>query len=165
MQTTTTVIYLALGSNLGDRLANLDQAKKELSLKITINQISNAYETPPWGYESQPPFLNQVLSARTSLNPDELLLFAKGIEKKMGRLKTFTNGPRLIDIDILLFGDQTIHEADLIIPHPRMLERAFVLVPLAEIAPNLVIPSTALSVRSCLRKINHKEIMQIRALV
>jgi 2-amino-4-hydroxy-6-hydroxymethyldihydropteridine diphosphokinase len=165
MEPQRTEIFLALGTNLGDRLLNLETAKAELSAKISITQTSSVYETPPWGYLPQPTFLNQVLSATTTLNPFELLQFVKEIEQKMGRAITFRNGPRLIDIDILVFAGQTIDTPDLVIPHPRILERGFVLVPLAEIAPDLVIPGTQSSIKEHLQKIDQDGIHKIQALV
>lgn len=140
MEDQRTRVWLALGSNLGDRLENLCQAREELSTQVTLEKCSSIYETPPWGFEDQPAFLNQVVIGNTHLTPEDLLKFVKKIESDLGRILTFKNGPRLIDIDILLYGDQVVEMDNLIIPHPRMLERGFVLMPLAEIDPNLVIP-------------------------
>lgn len=137
-----TCVYLALGSNLGDRSHNLQQALEKIAEKVSILKTSSIYETPPWGYFEQPVFYNQVLCGTTSLNPIELLAFIKEIEANMGRIKNFQNGPRLIDIDILLFSEQIVMTENLVIPHPRMLERAFVLLPLSEIEPDLLIPGT-----------------------
>jgi 2-amino-4-hydroxy-6-hydroxymethyldihydropteridine diphosphokinase len=156
-----TRVILALGSNLGDRCANLRQALEEISARVSINNTSSIYETPPWGYLEQPVFLNQVLSGWTSLNPAELLTFLKGIEREMGRIKNFKNGPRLIDIDILLFGEQIINTENLVIPHPRMLERGFVLLPLSEIEPDLIIPGTNKSVADFLQKVDQDGIFKI----
>lgn len=156
-----TCITLALGSNLGDRCANLCQALNELSAQVSINKTSSIYETPPWGFIEQPVFLNQVISGNTALSPHELLTFLKGIEQEMGRIKNFQNGPRLIDIDILLYGEKIIHTADLVIPHPRMLERGFVLLPLVEIEPELVIPGTNKSVFVFLQKTDQTGIFKI----
>ena len=139
-------VILALGSNLGDRSANLHQALEEISVNVSIDKTSSIYETPPWGYIEQPVFLNQVISGLTSLNPAGLLAFLKGIEHNMGRVRNFQNGPRLIDIDIILFGEQIVNTEHLVIPHPRMLQRAFVLLPLFEIEPDLIIPGTNKSV-------------------
>jgi 2-amino-4-hydroxy-6-hydroxymethyldihydropteridine diphosphokinase len=127
---------------LGDRAGALAEARLELSACVSISNISSIYETPPWGVTDQPAFLNQVLTGTTELEPDGLLNAVKAIEKKMGRQPTFRYGPRLIDIDILLYGDIVLDTPDLVIPHPRMFERAFVLVPLLEIAPDLVSPIT-----------------------
>ena len=133
---------IALGTNLGDRLANLAHARKWMMKKIKVKAESSIYETEPWGVTDQPRFLNQVVEGQTSLSPEELLHFLKQIEIEMGRVKTIRFGPRLIDLDILLMGSLVYDSPDLTIPHPRMTERAFVMVPLAEIAPNLVIPGT-----------------------
>jgi len=149
-----TAIILALGTNLGDRLQNLKEALQKLSANIKIDRCSRVYETPPWGYLDQPAFLNQVVTGRTFLKPQQLLSFVKQVESNMGRVKNFRNGPRLIDIDILVFGDQTLALDDLVIPHPCMAERAFVLVPLAELEPDLVIPGQKLSVREFLQKVD-----------
>lgn len=141
-----TMVWLALGSNLGDRFENLRQARKELSMQITLEKCSSIYETPPWGFEDQPAFLNQVVIGKTHLTPEDLLKFVKKIESDLGRILTFKNGPRLIDIDILLYADLVVEMENLIIPHPRMLERGFVLMPLAEIDPKLVIPGQSKTV-------------------
>ena len=135
-------IYLSLGSNLGDRMDNLAQAVDRLSQKLTLKKLSSVYETKPLYIKEQPLFLNTVLSANTRLAPFKLLSFIKGIESELGRQPSFRNAPRLIDIDILFYGDQIIDTLELTIPHPRITERAFVLVPLAEIAPRLVYPLT-----------------------
>jgi 2-amino-4-hydroxy-6-hydroxymethyldihydropteridine diphosphokinase len=133
-------VYLGLGTNLGDRMNNLTSALKLLGRKVTIKKISSVYETEPVGYKEQPLFLNAVLLAMTELDPMELLHFIKGIESELGRQPSFRNAPRLIDIDILFYGDLVMETPELIIPHPRIAERAFVLAPLAEIAPEVVHP-------------------------
>ncbi|MFW6184076.1 MAG: GTP cyclohydrolase MptA [Chloroflexota bacterium] len=137
-----TTVYIALGANLGDRRANLIDALSQLRHKVEIEQLSGIYETPPVYITDQPRFLNAVLKGTTSLTPRELLRFVKSIERRMGRHRTVRYGPRPIDLDILLYGDQTVDEPDLIIPHPRMLERGFVLIPLADLAPDLRLPGT-----------------------
>ncbi len=134
------VVYLGLGSNLGDRMGNLASAVEHLYEKVKIKKLSSVYETEPLYYEEQPKFLNAVLSATTMLAPTELLHFVKSIERKALRKLSFRNAPRLIDIDILFYGDRVIHTEEATVPHPRIAERAFVLVPLAEIAPELVHP-------------------------
>jgi 2-amino-4-hydroxy-6-hydroxymethyldihydropteridine diphosphokinase len=137
-----TVVYLALGSNVGERKRNLREAMRLLGESgVQITRISSIYETEPVDYLDQAWFLNAVLEARTDLPAERLLAALGDIEAKMGSKKAFAKGPRLIDLDILLYGDETISKADLQIPHPRMLRRNFVLVPLAEIAPNLRHPS------------------------
>jgi 2-amino-4-hydroxy-6-hydroxymethyldihydropteridine diphosphokinase len=139
---TSVVVYLGLGSNLGDRMDNLSSAVERLSQKVNIKNLSSVYESEPLYIKEQPLFLNTVLSADTKLAPFKLLSFIKGIESELGRQPSFRNAPRLIDIDILFYGDQIIDTLELTIPHPRITERAFVLVPLAEIAPGLVYPLT-----------------------
>ena len=133
-------VYLGLGSNLGNRQANLDKAFDFLSQRIRVEEVSSVYDTEPIGNIEQPRFLNMVCQVHTNLAPTELLALAKGIEKKLGRVATKSNAPRPIDIDILFYGDQVVETPELVIPHPRIMERAFVLVPLAEIAPDLVHP-------------------------
>jgi len=135
-----THIYLALGSNMGDRLANLEKARQALAPQVRIIMASAIYETTPWGYIEQEDFLNQVLEAETELLPLELLNWLKDIEKRLGRKKGFRNGPRMIDVDILFYGELILEMEQLQIPHARMYERAFVLVPLADIAPQFVHP-------------------------
>src|SRR5271157_2744038 len=135
-------VYLALGSNIGDREMNLREAVRLLSESgIHIITISSIYETEPVDYLDQPWFLNAVLEATTKLAPSQLLATLRNIESQMGSKKAFAKGPRLIDLDILLYGNDTIATPELQVPHPRMLQRRFVLVPLAEIAPNLRHPS------------------------
>lgn len=135
-------VYLALGTNLGNRPANLTLARQELAESVTILKESSIYETPPWGVTDQRAFLNQVLKVHTALPPHELLLAVKDMEASMGRIPSIRFGPRLIDIDILLYDDLQLKTPDLILPHPRMFERAFVLVPLLEVAPELISPLT-----------------------
>lgn len=130
--------YLSLGSNLGNRLENLIKALeylKESGNKIT--RISSFYQTKPWGKKSQPDFLNMVVELETSFSPFSFLALIQRIEKEMGRVKREKWGPRTIDIDIVLFDDLEMESEKLTIPHPRARERAFVLVPLAEILPVL----------------------------
>ncbi len=136
----THAIYLSLGSNLGDRLTNLHNAISCLPPKVQPIIQSSVYQTEPWGYSDQPAFLNQVIKADTSLEPTNLLKFLKQIEVILGRKETFRFGPRLIDLDILFYDDLVLETPRLTIPHPRISERAFVLIPLAEIAPDLYHP-------------------------
>ena len=134
------MVFLALGANLGDRMANLRAALQALPPEVQPAACSAVYETPPWGYVDQPAFLNQVIQAETTLEPQALLSFLKDVEQTLGRQPNFRNGPRLIDLDILLYDDLVLNTSHLIIPHPRLAERAFVLAPLAEIAPDLPHP-------------------------
>ncbi len=137
-----TLVYLALGSNVGNREENLHEAVRRLrGAGIIVKRASSIYETEPVDYLDQAWFLNSVLEAETNLPPRELLRRMREIEAAMGSKKPFAKGPRLIDLDILLFGKETINTPDLQVPHPRMLERLFVLVPLAEIAPTYHHPS------------------------
>lgn len=138
-------IYLSLGTNLGDKKDNLEQALKLLSHKVKILKISSYYETEPVGFKDQPWFLNIVVEGETNLLPSELLIFTQSIEHEMKRVKTIVNGPRIIDVDILLYEDEKVETEDLVIPHPRMKERAFVMVPLAEISPDIIIQGEKIS--------------------
>jgi len=140
-------VYLALGSNLGDRLANLKQAIVALPPQMEVSAKSSVYETPPWGYEDQPKFLNQVIKAKTYLDPEPLLKHLKRLEIALGRKESFPNGPRLIDMDILFYDDLVLNTAALVIPHPRLHERGFVLLPLMDINPELVHPINKKNVR------------------
>jgi 2-amino-4-hydroxy-6-hydroxymethyldihydropteridine diphosphokinase len=140
-------IYLALGSNLGDRLTNMKQAIASLTPQMEVKAKSAVYETPPWGYEDQPKFLNQVIKAKTYLEPEQLLKHLKRLEVALGRKESFPNGPRLIDMDILFYDDLVLNTGSLIIPHPRLHERGFVLLPLMDINPDLVHPVNKKSVR------------------
>jgi len=131
------IVYLALGTNLGDRLFNLRSAIRALPPEVRVLAESHIYETPPWGYVDQPPFLNMALKAETELAPPVLLAHLKEIESHLGRAPTFRYGPRQIDIDILFYDDLIVDEDGLVIPHPLVHERAFVLVPLADVAADL----------------------------
>jgi 2-amino-4-hydroxy-6-hydroxymethyldihydropteridine diphosphokinase len=135
------IAYLLIGGNIGNRMANLDAAKKKIAHQCgTVKGISNIFETAAWGLENQPHFLNQALAVQTALSPKELLHCLLQIEKGLGREREAKWGPRLIDIDILLYNDAVINEEGLTIPHPQMHNRRFVLQPLSELAPELVHP-------------------------
>jgi GTP cyclohydrolase-4 len=140
------IAYLGLGSNLGEREENLCQALALLSTKMNLEEVSSVYETEPVGYKEQPLFLNLVCRIATNLPPDELFHVAKGVETSMGRIPSFPNAPRIIDIDILFYEDRIMSTQDLTIPHPRLQGRAFVLIPLAEIAPDLIHPELGKSI-------------------
>jgi 2-amino-4-hydroxy-6-hydroxymethyldihydropteridine diphosphokinase len=154
-------VYLALGTNIGDRQDNLQKALQALNPAVTIWAISSIYETEPVGYLEQPHFLNLVCAGETSLSPGDLLRFVKGIESALGRVPTFRNAPRPIDIDILLYADLQMQEETLTIPHPRMLERSFVLVPLAEIAPELIPPGHTQTVRALSERLSRQGIVKV----
>ncbi|MSQ41283.1 MAG: 2-amino-4-hydroxy-6-hydroxymethyldihydropteridine diphosphokinase [Dehalococcoidia bacterium] len=139
-------VFLGLGSNLGDRRHNLQEALARLAALVKLRQVSSVYETAPWGYKDQPQFLNAVCGGDTELLPRRLLQEAKVIEAALGRTSSLPNAPRPIDIDILLYDDLVSQSPNLVIPHPRLAERAFVLVPLAEIAPELVHPALGVTV-------------------
>ncbi len=127
--------YLGIGTNIGNRIENLQNAICALNLLplTSVTQISNVYETDPVGYDDQDDFFNIVVEVETKLNSDNLLGAALGIEAGLGRIRTIKNGPRVIDIDLLLYGDECKNTETLILPHPRMMERGFVLVPLSDI--------------------------------
>lgn len=143
-------VYLGLGSNMGDRWQNLKSAINLLSRKVDMTVFSPVYDTAPIGNIEQPRFLNMACEAISMLTPVELLAIVKQIELRIGRQPGPLNSPRLIDIDILFYGDQLINTAELIIPHPRLAERAFVLVPLSDIAPDFMHPITGQSVSQML---------------
>jgi len=133
-------VYIALGSNIGDREANIKKAFSFLMEKMKVVKTSTLYETKPMYLEEQGCFLNCVAKVESELTLRELLDYLKSVEKKLGRKTVARNGPRIIDLDILFYGTQIVIENDLQIPHPKIAERAFVLVPLAEIAPNFIHP-------------------------
>ncbi len=143
-------IHLALGSNIGDRAANFQAAIAALPRSVTVLAQSPVYETPPWGFTDQPPFLNMALKGETTLGPLELLKQLKILETRLGRLPAVRWGPRLIDIDILFYADLVLDIQGLVIPHPRLQERAFVLVPLADLDPDFVHPVLCKSIRELL---------------
>ena len=147
--------YLGLGANLGDRESNLRRVLEHLQERMTIEQVSSLYETEPVGYREQPKFLNAACHVSTDLAPFPLLSFLKGIETDMGR--DFTIIPRPIDLDILFYGRLVLNTPELTIPHPRLAERAFVLAPLAEIAPALVHPVLGRTIMKLLAAVEGKD--------
>lgn len=152
------IVYLGLGSNLGQREANMNRAIQLIEERaINLLRASSLYETTPWGYTQQPPFFNCVLEVETILPPQLLLETVKVIEQEVGRKKTFRWGPRLIDIDTILYDDVIIEQPDLQIPHPRMHERAFVLIPLAELASEFIHPKLGITIAELLQKVEGKE--------
>lgn len=151
-------IFLGLGTNLGERIQNLQKAVDELAAGMTITAVSPVYETPPWGVADQPDFLNICLAGLTEKSPKALLTFIKSTENALGRTPTYRWGPRLIDIDLLFYDQMQIEEDDLVVPHPRLHERAFVLAPLADIAPDLRHPPTGRTIRQLLAQVDTREI-------
>jgi 2-amino-4-hydroxy-6-hydroxymethyldihydropteridine diphosphokinase len=133
-------VFLGLGSNVGDRQQYLLQALAALAPQVRVLRRSSIYETAPWGFADQDNFLNMVVEAETELPPRRLLAQLKDAEKQVGRQASFRNGPREIDIDLLLYDDVQLTEPGLTIPHSRLPERAFMLVPLVEIDPHLAVP-------------------------
>ena len=150
MAQASTFVGLALGSNIGDRLAALRAAVEAMRALVTIDKISPVYETAAAYITDQPPFLNAALTGTTFLTPQALLTQLKSLEIEIGRLPTFRYGPRLLDIDILFYGDQVLKQPDLTVPHPRMAERDFVMRPLADIQPDWQHPVTRLTARQML---------------
>jgi 2-amino-4-hydroxy-6-hydroxymethyldihydropteridine diphosphokinase len=156
MNSQLVTVYLGLGSNLEDRRQHLDKAIDFLKERIKIEQLSPIYDTAPVNLPGQPRFLNMVIRVSTRLSANNLLFMAKGIEAKLGRVPLDT--PRPIDIDILFYGDQIIDTPpSLVVPHPRLIERAFVLAPLADIAPDLVHPGNKKTVKQILESVQGKE--------
>ena len=145
------ISYILTGGNLGDRHTNLSRAADLLDSRAgRILRRSILYETAAWGIESQPDFLNQVLEIETALDPEALLSLLLEIEREMGRIRGEKFGPRTIDLDILLYGDLVLNTTDLDIPHPRMAERRFVLMPLSELIGDRLHPVTGRSIRDML---------------
>ncbi|GAB4522785.1 MAG: 2-amino-4-hydroxy-6-hydroxymethyldihydropteridine diphosphokinase [Anaerolineales bacterium] len=151
-------VFLSIGSNLGDRAANLQAAIQALSPWVQVQASSHVYETAPWGYTDQPAFLNMALSGPTHLPPRRLLAVLKGIEMRLGRRSTFRYGPRVIDLDIIFYDDLCLDTPCLSIPHPRMHQRAFVLVPLCDIAPQWMHPRLHKTVRALRAEISSQEV-------
>ena len=144
-------VYLSLGSNLGDRAEHLKRALGELCAGgVAVKRVSSVYETEPVGFRTQPWFLNVVVEAETLLFPLQLLERLQAIEARLGRRRLVIQGPRTIDIDVLLYGSFRIRSGRLIVPHPRLEERRFVLEPLAELAPDLRHPVSRLTMRDLL---------------
>lgn len=157
-ETAKTTVYLGLGSNLGDSAENLRRAISALpEIGVAVDAESPLYRTAPWGGVEQPDFLNQVVRGQTALSPMQLMAALKRLERDLGRTKTCFWGPRIIDIDILLYGELTFAAKGLTIPHREMCNRAFVLIPLLDIAPGLVLPG-GLAAEAALKRLPAEEL-------
>lgn len=159
--TATHIVHLALGANLGDRRGNLAAALQRLRDVVDIEAVSSVYETEPVGYHEQPRFLNIACCGKTGLSAQELLHYTQAIEATLGRQPSFRNGPRPIDIDILLYDNLRVKEEELTIPHPRMAERAFVLVPLAEISPDTIDPVSGQTAQELLQRVSQEGVTKL----
>lgn len=155
------VVYLALGTNMGNRATNLKETIAALPPQMEVKAKSKVYETPPWGYAEQEKFLNQVLKVKTYLEPEQLLKHLKRLEVALGRTASFQNGPRLIDIDILFYDNLVLESPALVIPHPHVHERGFVLLPMMDIAPDFVHPVKQRSVRDLIAGCDLRGIVQV----
>ncbi|MDR1615668.1 MAG: 2-amino-4-hydroxy-6-hydroxymethyldihydropteridine diphosphokinase [Syntrophomonadaceae bacterium] len=160
------IVYVGLGTNLGNKRENLSisimEIEKISELKLTA--VSSVYESPPWGNEKQDDFFNQVVAVKTALEPLALLDKIKKIEIKMGRQSGEKWGPRVIDLDILLYGEEVICSEQLTIPHQHMRDRLFVLVPLREIAPDLLFPDDGASIEEVLNRVSLRGRNEIKKL-
>lgn len=152
-------IYIGLGSNTGNKMENLNRAVDEMSNTegIRIQNRSSMYITEPWGKIDQDDFVNQVIEIETLLSPLQLLSALQKIEIKMGRQRIVKWGPRNIDLDIILYGNEIIHSSELIVPHPYAQQRLFVLVPLQEINPGIVFPDSGRPIREVLNRVLERE--------
>ena len=154
-------IHIALGSNIGDRQKTNREAISQLATAVTRLERSPIYETEPWGYGDQVGFLNRVVRGATQLTPSALLGYLKRIEHNIGRTPSFLNGPREIDLDILFYDDLILENENLLIPHPRLHDRAFVLVPLGEIAAEFRHPIWNLTISDLRRQVDRSKIIRI----
>jgi 2-amino-4-hydroxy-6-hydroxymethyldihydropteridine diphosphokinase len=154
-------IYLGLGTNLGDRAQNLRQALAGLKQWMTVTAVSPIYETEPWGVTDQPLFWNMCVAGETAVSPHTLLTHLKQLEQEIGRTPTRRWGPRLIDIDILFYDDLVLQSDNLTIPHPGIPQRAFVLVPLVDIAPDWVHPQSQKTVREMMAEVGQTAVHRL----
>lgn len=156
-------VYLSLGSNLGDRDKHLAEAREIIRNSFTPARFSHVYETEPVDLKEQPWFLNQVAEVRTELTPGILLEWVRLLEKGMGRQRAVPKGPRTMDVDILLYDDLRLETVDLSLPHPRLHQRRHVLVPLAELAAEVMIPGCRLTVSEALKKVEDRSEVKLHA--
>jgi len=157
-------VFLGLGSNIGKKRNNLINAIRLINQQenIEVHDISKFYSSPPYGFEEQESFINCVIEIFTDLSPQELIKILKNIEKKLGRKPTFRWGPRVIDIDILFYEDFIVEEKDLIIPHPDIQNRAFVLVPMAEIDSEFIHPVFKKTIYQMMNELDLREILKLK---
>jgi len=162
MNNDTKTVFLSIGSNLGDRKKNIDKAIEQISnLCGAIQQFSSIYETQPWGYISENNYLNCCLEIQTNETPVQLLNILKLIERSMGRVSAQQYEDRIIDIDILFYGSDIIEREELIIPHPKIQQRAFVLIPLYEIAPKWIHPKLFLTISQLFSSLSYEKEIKI----
>jgi len=159
-------VYIGLGSNLGNKAENLARALLLIQAieDIHINKVSSLYQTAPWGKTDQEDFINQVIAIETKISPLDLLHRLQEIEIKLGRQRDVQWGPRIIDLDVLLYGRETIDLEELKVPHPYLLQRLFVLIPLQEIEPDLVFPNGSTIMEVLNRVIDSADVSDIRKL-
>jgi 2-amino-4-hydroxy-6-hydroxymethyldihydropteridine diphosphokinase len=155
------VAYIGLGSNLGDRMATLRTAVRRLESLGRVTRVSRLYETEPVGYLEQPRFLNAVVVLDTALAPVDLLHGLLGIERDLGRVRSFPNAPRTLDLDLLMVDNVILDIPEMTLPHPRLHERAFVLVPLAEVAPDLVHPGSGKTLPELLNSLPDQSAVEV----
>lgn len=153
----SSMAYIGLGANLGDRLMTLRTAVERLGALGQVREVSSVYETDPVGFTKQPAFLNAAVLLETPLGPSELVPALLQIERELGRVRTFPNAPRTVDLDLLLYGDAKMESDAVTVPHPRLPERGFVLVPLAEIAPHAMHPVLEVTIGDLLCRLSPQD--------
>lgn len=154
-------VFIGLGSNIGDRLSYLRRAALEIESNSRHFLISNIYESVPVGYKFQPLYLNAVCKVATDKTPEQMLSFLQTLEDKLGRTRSFANAPRKIDLDILMWGDQVIRTDDLEVPHPRMIYRGFVMLPIVELSPSTIHPVEGLTMTQLLCKLQPSDLPRL----